>query len=115
MSEKELRIAIPIKGNEGLKDLVSDVFGRATAFVVFDVQGKKIKNLKVLKNPATSYKYGAGPIVVKMLIEDGVNMVMAGEMGPGASGLLEHHKVEKVPVEVGISVKEAIKKIGVSP
>lgn len=110
-SKKELRVAIPIKGKMGLNDSVSDVFGRATAFVVFDIEEKEIKNLKVLENPAISYEHGAGPIVVKMLIENGVNMIMAGEVGPGALGLLEHHNVKKVPIKTGISVKEAIKQI----
>ena len=112
-SEKELRVAIPIKGKMGLNDSVSDVFGRATAFVVFDIEEKEIKNLKVLENPAISYEHGDGPIVVKMLIENGVNMIMTGEVGPGASGLLEHHNVKKVSIKAGIRVKEAIKQIGV--
>ena len=112
MNEEELRIAIPIKGKGDLNDLVSDVFGRSTAFVLIDVENKKIKNMKVLRNPAISYEHGVGPIVVKMLIEHGVKMVIAGEVGPGAMGLLEHHKVEKVTVRAGISIKEAVKKVG---
>jgi len=113
MSKKELKIAIPTKGKGGLEDFVSDVFGRAANYTVIDVKDNKIGNVKVLENPAISYEHGAGPIVVKMLIEHGVNMVIAKEIGPGVSTLFEHHKIEKVTVNAGISVKEAVKKIGV--
>jgi predicted Fe-Mo cluster-binding NifX family protein len=40
-----------------------------------------IKNVKVLENPAVSYKHGAGPIAVKMLIDEGVNTIIAPEFG----------------------------------
>ena len=110
MSLRKLRFAIPTKGKGGLEDVVSDVFGRAKTFTIVDVEKGMIKNVKVLENPAVSYKYGAGPIVVKMLIDTGVNMVLATELGPGASALLEQHNVTTIAVKPGTSVKESIRK-----
>jgi len=107
---KKFRIAVPTKGREGLKDVVSEVFGRANAFTIIDAEEGKIKGVKILENPAISYKYGAGPIVVKMLIDAGVNMVLATELGPGASALLEQHDVATIAVKPGTSVKESVRK-----
>jgi len=107
---KKFRIAVATKGREGLKDVVSEVFGRANAFTIIDVEEGKIKGVKILENPAISYKYGAGPIVVKMLIDAGVNMVLATELGPGASALLEQHDVATITAKPGTSVKESIRK-----
>ncbi len=107
---KKFRIAVPTKGREGLKDVVSEVFGRANAFTIIDAEEGKIKGVKILENPAISYKYGAGPIVVKMLIDTGVNMVLATELGPGASALLEQHDVATIAVKPGTSVKESVRK-----
>jgi len=107
---KKFRIAVATKGREGLKDVVSEVFGRANAFTIIDAEEGKIKGVKILENPAISYKYGAGPIVVKMLIDTGVNMVLATELGPGASALLEQHDVATIAVKPGTSVKESIRK-----
>lgn len=107
---KKFRIAVATKGREGLKDVVSEVFGRANAFTIIDAEEGKIKGVKILENPAISYKYGAGPIVVKMLIDAGVNMVLATELGPGASALLEQHDVATIAVKPGTSVKESIRK-----
>jgi predicted Fe-Mo cluster-binding NifX family protein len=110
ISSRKLRIAIPTKGKEGLKDVVSEVFGRSNAFTIADVEEEVIKNVKILENPAVSYQHGAGPIVVKMLIDSDVNLVIGPEFGPGASTLLEQHNIEKVSIETGTTVSEAIRK-----
>ena len=107
---KKSRIAVATKGHEGLEDVVSEVFGRANAFTIIDAEEGEIKGVKILENPAISYKYGAGPIVVKMLIDAGVNMVLATELGPGASALLEQHDVATIAVKPGTSVKKSVRK-----
>jgi predicted Fe-Mo cluster-binding NifX family protein len=109
MSSRILKIAIPTKRQGGLEDAVSDVFGRANTFTILEVEKGAIKSVKVLENPAASYANGAGPIVVKMLIDSEVNMVIAAEFGPGASELLEHHKITTTLVEANIAVAKAIK------
>jgi predicted Fe-Mo cluster-binding NifX family protein len=109
MSLRKLRIAIPTKGQGGLEDAVSDVFGRANTFTVIDIERNAVKNVKVLENPAVSYEHGAGPIVVKMLIDLGVNMVIAAEFGPGVSTLLDQHKITRITVHAGSSVSESFK------
>jgi predicted Fe-Mo cluster-binding NifX family protein len=103
------RVAIPTKEQGGLEDVVSVVFGRANTFTIFDIEEGNIKNLKILVNPAVSYQHGAGPIVVKMLIDAGVNVVIAAEFGPGVSTLLDQHSVTKITVHAGKSVAESIK------
>lgn len=106
----KLRIAVATKGRDGLEDVVSDVFGRANTFTVVDAEEGKIKNVEILDNPALSYKHGAGPIVVKMLVDSGVNMVLSAELGPGASALLEQHNVAHIAVKPDTSVKESVRK-----
>jgi len=106
----KFRIAVATEGNDGLEDFVSDVFGRANTFTIVNVDDEKLKGVKILQNPAVSYKHGAGPIVVKMLIDAGVNLVLATELGPGASTLLEQHNVTTIAAKSGTSVKESIRK-----
>jgi predicted Fe-Mo cluster-binding NifX family protein len=109
MGDRILRIAIATKRQGGLEDVVSEVFGRANTFTILDVEKGAIKSVKVLENPAVSYGHGAGPIVVKMLIDTEVNMVIAAEFGPGASELLEHHKITVMLVNANSTVDKAIK------
>jgi predicted Fe-Mo cluster-binding NifX family protein len=109
LSVGKSRVAIPTKGQGGLEDVVSEVFGRANTFTVIDIEDGTVKNMNVLENPAVSYQHGTGPIVVKMLIDAGVNVVIAAEFGPGVSTLLDQHKVTKITVRAGSSVTESIK------
>lgn len=111
----KLRIAVPTKTHAGLEDIVSEVFGKAETFTIVDVENDEVKNVQVVDNPAASYEYGSGPVAVKTLADLKVNLVMAAEFGPGASGLLEHHNIKRVSVKPNTKVadctKEALSKI----
>ncbi len=111
MSSISYRVAVPTGKKGGLEDYVSDVFGRAETFTIIDIQGGGVRNVEVLQNPAVAYKHGAGPIVVKTLVDLSVDMVFSGEIGPGAESLLEHHDVDWVKVEPGTRVADSVKDI----
>ena len=53
---QNVRIAIPTKGRGALEDAVSEVFGRAKTFTLIGIEAGVVKNVKVLENPAVSYK-----------------------------------------------------------
>jgi predicted Fe-Mo cluster-binding NifX family protein len=107
---EKLRIAVATTGKDGLEDIVSNVFGRAKTFTIIDTEDENITDVKILENSAAVYHHGAGPIAVKMLIDEGVKVVLAKELGLGASELLKQHNVKVVPVKPGTKVKVAAKK-----
>ena len=109
MNLEKLRVAIPTKDRKGLDDSISEVFGKAKTFTIIDIENNDIKNILIIDNPASSYEYGSGPIVVKTLVDLNVKFILAVELGPGALSLLEHHGIKKVLVKSNIKVKEAIK------
>ena len=104
------RIAVATDGKNGLDDTVSNVFGRAPTFTIVDTEDEKIISVRVLENPALSYAHGAGPIAIKMLIDDGVEVVLANELGVGASEILENHNIIFIPAKPGTNVEETVKK-----
>lgn len=106
---REIRVAVPTRGSGGMEDVVSDVFGRAPTFTIIDIEGKEVKTVKVVQNPAAAYKHGAGPIAVKTLADKGVKAVVAGEFGPGVTTLLDHFNVTRVEVKRGTRIPDAIK------
>lgn len=105
----KLKIAVPTKAYAGLDDSVSEVFGKAKTFTIVEVEDRHVKNVWVIDNPAASYDYGSGPVAVKTLADIKVDCVLAAELGPGASGLLEHHHIRKVSVKPSTKVADAIK------
>ena len=106
----KFRIAIATNEKNGLGDVVSNVFGRAKTFTIIDVEDENITDVRILENSAVSYHHGAGPIAVKMLLDEGVEVVLANELGIGASELLKQHNVTIIPVKPGTKVEEAAKK-----
>jgi predicted Fe-Mo cluster-binding NifX family protein len=104
------RIAVATNGKNGLDDVVSDVFGRATTFTIVDVEDEEIIGVSVLDNPAPSYVHGAGPIAIKTLIDNGVKVVIASELGIGASDILKQHNITYIQAKPGATVREVTKK-----
>jgi predicted Fe-Mo cluster-binding NifX family protein len=105
----KLRIAVPTKAYAGLDDVVSEVFGKTKTFTIVEVENGQIRDTRVIDNPAASYEYGSGPVAVKTLADFNVDFVLAAELGPGASGLLEHHHIKKVAVKPNAKVADIIK------
>lgn len=62
----------------------------------------------MIENTATSYIHGTGPIVVKMLIDIGVDLVLAYELGCGADALLKQHNVKHLPILPKTKVRKAV-------
>jgi predicted Fe-Mo cluster-binding NifX family protein len=103
-------IAIPTQHEGGITDIVSNVFGRARTFTILHIKENEIQTVDILPNPAIEYQHGAGPVVAKMLMDTGVNTVIASEFGPGVSVLLEHFNVKQVTTSPGINVATAIQR-----
>jgi predicted Fe-Mo cluster-binding NifX family protein len=106
---EKLKIAIPTKAYASLDDTVSEVFGKAKTFTIADIENDQAKNVRVIDNPAASYDYGAGPVAAKTLADLRINVVLAAELGPGASGLLKHHGIRKISVKPDTRVADVIK------
>ena len=103
------RIAVATDGENGLEDAVSNVFGRAKTFTIVDVEDERITNVSMLENPARSYPHGAGPIAIKTLIDKGVEVVIANEIGIGASDILKQHNITYIQAKPGTKTRNAIK------
>lgn len=107
----ELIIAVSTKSHAGLEDLVSPVFGKAKTFTIIHVKDGEVKNVRVIDNPAASYKYGAGPVAVKTLADLKVDLVISDLLGPGALSVLEHYKMDHYSGEPGKKVSDSIKDV----
>ncbi|MCW4022653.1 MAG: NifB/NifX family molybdenum-iron cluster-binding protein [archaeon] len=105
----KIRVAVATNGKDGLDDTVSDVFGRAKTFTLLDIENNQITNVHFLENSALDFHHGTGPITVKMLVDNKVNVVIANQLGHGASELIKQHNIKLLPVEPGTKVSEATK------
>ena len=106
---EKLKVAVPTKAYAGLEDTVSEVFGKTKTFTIVEVENGQIRDTRVIDNPAASYDYGSGPVAVKTLADFNVDFVFVAELGPGASGLLEHHHIKKFSVKPDAKVADVVK------
>jgi predicted Fe-Mo cluster-binding NifX family protein len=104
-----LRVAVATKGNKGLEDTVSHEFGHAKTFTIIDIQDGMVKNVEVIENPAASLSHGKGPVVAKYLADMKVNIVISGEVGPGASTMLNELKMKILVAKSGEQVIKVLK------
>ena len=103
-----MKLAVPSLGKGGKRSKVSDVFAKAPYFTFLMVEGGKMSTATVKANEASKMSQGAGPVVAKNLKEAGVDVIIAGEIGPGAKTLIEISGLELFAVESGIMVSEAV-------
>ena len=106
-----IRIAVPTVGDRGINDTVSSVFSKSPNFTFIDIVEGEVKLVEVEENTASRLKQGSGPIVAKNLKDKGVKAVIFGELGPGASTLLDISGIKALRVEPGIKVSLALRKV----
>ncbi len=104
-----MRIAIPTNGG-GFNDSVAPVFARAPAFYIADIdENGNVVSEKVVQNPASTAGGGAGPMAVQALINEGVEAIVAPQVGPNALGALQAAGIKLYQVNPGTPVEDAIK------
>lgn len=107
---EKLRIAFATNERKGLDDVTSGVFGRAKTFTILDIGDQKITDIKILDNEAATYHHGAGPLAVKMLVDNDVTLVFSNKLGLGASELLKQHCVEHIAVKPNTKIVDILQK-----
>ncbi|MCW3989728.1 MAG: hypothetical protein NWE88_06605 [Candidatus Bathyarchaeota archaeon] len=107
MTPKEL-IAVPTEGDRGVRDRVSSIFAKAPFFTFIEVIDKQRGEIIVQENDAAKLAQGTGPLVMKNLKDRGVDVVLAGEVGPGAKTLMEISGIRLWKIEAGTKVSEAV-------
>jgi len=106
-----VRVAIPTKVPGGLRGEVDEVFSRAPVFTIVDLNDGEPGNVTVIENAAASYSHGAGPVSVKILSDNHVELLLAPEIGVGTSTLLEELGIRYVKVEKGAKVSKLLREM----
>ncbi len=105
-----MRIAFATEENNGLDSVVSSRFGRARYFVILDYEGGEVRNYRVEVNPGSEARSGAGIKAVQKLINERVNVAVAGSFGPNAMTALEEMGIKHVEMS-GMTVREALDRL----
>jgi predicted Fe-Mo cluster-binding NifX family protein len=88
-----MKIAISSVG-QNLEDAVADVFGRCPYFILAEVEDQKIVKTEVLKNESGNQNSGAGIAAVQLITDNGVEVVIAKNVGPKAMEALKKFNIQ---------------------
>ncbi|WP_372713168.1 NifB/NifX family molybdenum-iron cluster-binding protein [Ilyobacter sp.] len=100
-----MKIAVASKG-EGLKAEIDNMFGRAEYFVIVNSENMEVKTIE---NTAKNESNGAGGKAVKLLSNEGVEIIVAPELGPKAVTAVEAFKIKAYKKDSFKTVEEAVK------
>ena len=93
------KIALACDDKEGLNGQVSQHFGRCPSYLVVDVEGSEVKKSETLDNPYfNNHIPGKVPQFIQ---EQGVEVMIAGGMGPRAIDLFSNFGIEVVTGAIG--------------
>ncbi len=93
------KIALACEDNQGMNGQVSQHFGRCPYYLLIEVEGSEIKKTDAVDNPY--YDNHIPGMVPKFINEQGVNVMIAGGMGPRAIDLFSDLGIEVVTGAVG--------------
>ncbi len=88
-----MKIAIS-STEEGLESQVNARFGRCPYFVIVEIEDKKIKSEKTIKNTATAQFGGAGITAAQLIANEKVNAIITMNIGPRALGVFQQLSIE---------------------
>ncbi len=98
-----MKIGVPAQG-AGLQAAPSDIFGRSPYYVLVD---SETMEAETLPNPATGAPGGAGVQASQWLIGQGIEAVIAANVGPNASSVLQAAGIKVYQLE-GATVQAAV-------
>lgn len=91
-----MKIAVPTKDNTNLQVEVEDRFGRAPYFAIIDSESKEVE---FVNNSAQKAASGAGVQAAQLIADEGVEVLLAGNIGPKAFAGLEKAGIEMYQTE----------------
>ncbi len=94
-----MKIAIASTGLT-LQSNVSAVFGRSPNFIIVVLENGEIENISPIENPAKNER-GAGNLAAQFIIDHGVEILILGELGNVAFGILRNAGIKIYKIRPG--------------
>ena len=104
-----MKIAVSAMGNN-LDAMIDPRFGRCAYFIIVNIENKEIKNFEALKNQGVNATGGAGIQAAQLVASKDVKVIISGNIGPNAFGILSQTRIKVVTGVGGISVKDSVER-----
>jgi len=88
-----MKIAISSTG-ENLESEIDARFGRCPYFLIVEIEGKEIKDIKAIENIAAGQRGGAGITSAEIIAKEKVEAVITASLGPRAFSVFEQFEIK---------------------
>ena len=88
-----MKIAISSTG-ESLESEIDAKFGRCPYFLIVEIEGKEIKEVKAIENIAAGQRGGAGITSAEIIAKEKVEAVITANLGPRALSVFEQFGIK---------------------
>ncbi|MBD3248718.1 dinitrogenase iron-molybdenum cofactor biosynthesis protein [Candidatus Woesearchaeota archaeon] len=106
--ENKTKIAISSTGNN-LDNDIDPRFGRCPYFFIIEIEDKKTKHAKAIENTAAQQAGGAGITSAQIVADEGVDAVIAVNVGPRAFDVFSQLEIKIYNTEP-CTVKQAVQR-----
>lgn len=102
-----MKIAISMKGTEK-NNLMDMRFGRCDHFTIYNTEKDTID---IIDNKGKSSSGGAGIVAAQQLIDENVDVIITGNLGPNAFKIIEKSNIKVYKCDdISLSIESIIKK-----
>jgi predicted Fe-Mo cluster-binding NifX family protein len=106
---QKTRIAIPIKEDKGMNSSAVLHFGSAPYFAFIDLEEGQIMSLNVRENEGATLSHKKGIHAANLLIEEKVDVVLAGSLGEGPFHVLGDNLIQIYYLPKFAEIREAVR------
>jgi len=110
--KQKIKVGIPVVEDKGLKSKTSAHFGNVPFFAFIELENNQTKYVYVKVNSAARIARKKGISAAQFLVDEKVDVVLAGGMGEGPFHLLRDNLVQVYILQKGVEVREAIQLLG---
>jgi predicted Fe-Mo cluster-binding NifX family protein len=107
--KQKIKVGIPVVDDEGLESRTSAHFGNVPFFAFVELENNQTRNVYIKVNSAARIARTKGLGAAQFLVEERVDVVLAGGMGKGPFHLLRDSLVQIFVLPEQVELREAIR------
>jgi cation diffusion facilitator family transporter len=109
MHKEKIKLGIPVVEDRGIESGTSVHFGNVPFFAFAEIEGRETRNVYIKSNRAIGLTRKKGIETARFLVDEKVDVVLAGGIGDGPFHLLKDNLIKIYILPGKVKVKEAIR------
>lgn len=107
-----VRVAAGLDEHNGLHSRVSWGIAHAPYLALVDLANGRVVDMLVVSNPLANMRGGVGVAIARWLVDNNVDMVVTGRIGPHALEVISAKKIQVVQPYPGETLDNILRRVG---